>query len=178
MSEPKAVGGTDYTQAIRGLASPDSWCESARSLAAAGERRALIPLLEAYESPIEGGKRCLLEAMEQLDAGNAAHKLFESDDPRQRVYALRLMELFGSDGHLPVLVRALSDSADGVRSQARRALTNQEWTSAWEAAVINLLESTDPETLRMATELLKRRNSAASRAALQAHGAASRTADD
>ena len=74
MTEPKAVGETDYTQAIRGLASPDSWCESARSLAAAGERRALIPLLEAYESPIEGGKRCLLEAMEQLDAGNVQHR--------------------------------------------------------------------------------------------------------
>lgn len=171
MTEPKAVGGTDYAQAIRGLASRDSWCEAARALAASGDRRALVPLLEAYESPIEGGKRCLLEAMEQLDAGNAAHKLFVSDDPRQRVHALRLMELFGSDAHLPILVRALSDSADGVRSQARRTLTNQEWTAAWEAVMIKLLDGTDPDTLRMATECLKRRNSAAARAALQSHGA-------
>jgi HEAT repeat protein len=155
---------------IRGLSSPDTWCEVAKALAAAGEHRAIVPLLNAYESPIEGGKRCLLEALEELDAGGAAAGLFETNDARQRVQALRLVELFGSDRHLSLLARALSDPADGVRAQARRALVNQEWTGPWEAAMISLLGDNDPQTQEMAVDSLRRRNSAASTAALRAHG--------
>lgn len=159
-----------YDEAVRRLSAPSTWCEAARALASAGDRRALIPMLEAYESPIERGKRCLLEAMDRLGARDAADDLYQQGDPRQRSNAVRLMELFGSDRHLPTLIRALSDQADGVRAQARRAIVNQEWTNAWEAAIIQLLDSTDPQTQRIALESLRRRDSAAAKAALQSHG--------
>ena len=158
-----------FEEAVRRLSAPSSWCEAARVLAAIGDRRALIPLLEAYESPIEGGKRCLLEAMDELGAKDAAAEFYQGD-ARQRSNAVRLMELFGSDRHLPTLMRALSDPAEGVRAQARRAIVNQEWTNAWEATMIPLLDSKDPQTQRIALESLRRRNSAAANAALLAHG--------
>lgn len=159
-----------YEEAVRELSAPSTWCKAARALALAGDRRALIPLLEAYETPIEGGKRCLLEAMDELGAKDAAAELYRQGDARQRSNAVRLMELFASDQHLPTLMRALSDQAVGVRAQARRAIVNQEWTNAWEAALIQLLDSKDPETQRMAIESLRRRNSVAANAALQSHG--------
>ena len=148
----------NYEDAIRRLSAPSTWCEAARALALNGDRRALIPLLEAYESPIEGGKRCLLEAMEELGAKDGAAELYKQGDARQRSNAVRLMELFGSDQNLPTLMRALSDEAVGVRVQARRAIVNQEWTKAWEAAMMQLLDSKDPETRRIARESLQRRN--------------------
>ncbi len=160
----------DYEEAVRRLSAPSTWCEAARALALAGDRRAVMPLLEAYESPIEGGKRCLLEAMNELGAGDAAAELYQQGDARQRSNAVRLIELFGSDRHLPTLMRALSDQAEGVRVQARRAIVNQEWTNAWEAVMIQLLDSTDPPTQLIALESLRRRNSAAAKAALQLHG--------
>src|SRR5438045_1975469 len=101
----------NFEEAVRGLTSPQTWCQAAATLARLGDRRALRPLLDAYETPIEGGKQCLLEAMDRLGAGEAAATLFKGD-PRQRSQAVRLMELFSSDRHLPLLVRALSDPAD------------------------------------------------------------------
>src|SRR6266852_3409033 len=106
-----------FVEAVRKLSDPSTWCEAARALALAGDRRALIPLLEAYESPIEGGKRCLLEAMDELGAKDAAAELYQQGDARQRSQAVRLMEMFGSDRHLPTLMLALSDEAEGVRVQ-------------------------------------------------------------
>src|SRR5256712_6383353 len=164
------VPAMSHDEAVRQLSAPSTWCQAARALVTGGDRRALIPLLEAYETPVEGGKRCLLDAMKALGATEAASGLFETQDPRQRIQALRLMELFGSDKHLPLLVRALSDREGGVRAQARQAITNQEWTNSWEVAMIQVLDSKDPETQKMAVEALRRRNSAASNAALQSHG--------
>lgn len=143
---------SDYGEAIRELASPHTWCGAARKLADIGDPRALIPLLEAYESPIEGGKRCLLEAMEALGATEEGPKLFNGD-PRQRSLALRMMELFGNDRHLPVLVRALSDPAEGVRAQARQALAHQKRTAAWTAVITQLADADDPKTRAFALEL-------------------------
>lgn len=158
-----------FEEAVRELSAPSTWCKAAGALVSSGDRRALIPLLDAYESPVEGGKRCLLEAMEALGAQEAAGELY-SGDPWQRTRALRLMELFGSDRQLPILERALSDPAEGVRSQARRSLLNQQRTGAWEATMIRLLDSTDPQTQRLALESLSSRNSVAAKAALQSHG--------
>src|ERR1700704_6063518 len=109
-----------FEDAVRELASPQTWCKAARALASRGDRRALLPLLDAYESPVEGGKRCLLEVMDELGASEAAGAFYDHGDPRQRGQAVRLMELFPSDQHLPRLSRALSDSAEGVRIEARR----------------------------------------------------------
>jgi HEAT repeat protein len=163
-------GRIDYGEALRGLATSQTWCKAAKTLVDIGDRRALIPLLEAYETPIEGGKRCLLDAMEALGATAAAAELFNGD-LRQRSQALRLMELFASDRHIPLLLTAVSDPAEGVRSQARRALANQERTGPWEAAMIQLLDNNDPKTRAMAIEALRERKSAAARHALESHGA-------
>jgi len=145
-----------YEDAVRELASPQTWCKAARALAARGDRRALLPLLDAYESPVEGGKRCLLEAMDELRASDAAADLYDRGDPRQRGQAVRLMELFPGDQHLPRLTRALSDSAEGVRIEARRAIVNQERTQSWKAAMTELLESPDAGIRRLAEESLAR----------------------
>lgn len=141
-----------YEKALQALRSPHTWCSAAKRLVAIGDRRALMPLLEAYESPIEGGKRCLLEAMDHLGATEAAATLFEGD-ARQRSLALRLMELFGSDRDLPVLIRALTDPADGVRAQARQALAHQKRTNAWKTAISRLVDADDPKTRTFALEL-------------------------
>src|SRR2546422_10902113 len=101
--------------------------------------------------------------MKALGATEAASGLFETQDPRQRIQALRLMELFGSDKHLPLLVRALSDREGGVRAQARQAITNQEWTNSWEVAMIQVLDSKDPETQKMAGQDPQEAKAAASK---------------
>jgi HEAT repeat protein len=159
-----------FEQAINQLRSPRTWCQAAEALVSRGDRRALLPLIEAYETPIEGGKRCLLEAMAQLGARDEAQTLFEKGDAEQRWRAVQLMRLFESDRHLPALQRALADDDAAVREEARVAIVNQEWTDAWEAAMIQLLESDDPQTRALAVESLTRRDSDTSRAALQQRG--------
>ncbi len=145
----------EYEQAVRQLTSPHHWCEGAEALVRLGDRRALVPLLEAYETPVEGGKRCLLEAMDKLGAREAAADLYASS-PEQRWEALRLMELFGSDSHLSLLQQALSDADPRIRAQARDALVNQQRTPGWKRAMTEMLDSADPEIQRLAANALGR----------------------
>ena len=143
----------DYDQAIGQLKSPRHWCEGAGALVRLGDRRALVPLLQAYETPVEGGKRCLLEAMDQLGAKEAAADLY-ANSPERRWEALRLMELFGSDTHLPLLRQALGAGEPRLRAQARDALVNQERTASWKRVMTDLLDSPDPEIRGLATTAL------------------------
>src|SRR5919204_6858708 len=145
METAKETKRASFEEALQGLRSPRTWCQAADRLVALGDRRALLALLDAYETPIEGGKRCLLEAMDRLGATEAAAELF-TGDARQRAQAVRLMELFASDRHLPVLMRAISDPSEAVRIQAREALVNQERTERWRAAMVKLRQDADEET--------------------------------
>lgn len=159
-----------YEAAVDELKSPQTWCKGAKALAKLGDRRALIPLVEAYGSPVEASKRCLLDAMEELGARDAAAGLYEKGTTtEQRWRALHLMRLFESDAHLPILMRAITDANADIRAQARQSIVNQEWTDAWEKTMIQLLDSRDADARKLATESLTRRDSDSSRAALQTH---------
>jgi hypothetical protein len=57
-----------YDEAVRLLASPATWCRGASQLTGLKDTRALVPLMRAFESPVEAEKLCLAEAMEALAA--------------------------------------------------------------------------------------------------------------
>jgi hypothetical protein len=149
----------DYDTAVKALGSPSTWCDGAGALAAAGERRALADILRAYESRHEGGKMCLLDAMATLGAKDVAHEWFERGGDERRA-AVRLMELFADDAHLPFLARAARDAAADAElaKRARHALTVQKQTAAWRAVELELLEADDAALRDDAVRALGRRH--------------------
>lgn len=153
--------------AIELLKSPETWCRGADMLAKQGDKRALLPLLGAYEARIEGSRACLLNAMEALNAVQGAADLFAQ--PETRRLAVHLMELFPDESHLDRLVSAVADADPGVRAQARRSLITQKQTPAWEAAMIGLLQTGDAQMQEAAAKSLARRKSDAAQQALQAY---------
>jgi HEAT repeat protein len=157
---------TDYEEALELLKYPATWCEGADILVEIGDRRALIPLVRAYETPVEASKVCLLDAMDALDAPHAALVLCVSEDPEERRMAVHLMELFSDVVFLPALEHALHDSSSEVRRQARRSLRCQPQTTAWEALMVRLLESEDEEIRVEAIHSLARRRTETVRRAL------------
>jgi hypothetical protein len=132
---------------LQRLAVPETWCAAAEELARRGDRDALGPLLRAYEQPWEASKVCLLDAMAELGAQEAAAELIASPQSDERVMAARLMDLLPAEAHLDALERAVTDPVPAVRAQARIALEHQRRTAAWRAALERLAASPD-ESLR------------------------------
>jgi HEAT repeat protein len=158
----------DFDAALEALRYPQSWCAGARLLARHGDVRALVPLMEAYERPVEADKVCLLDAMDALGAEAQAAALYRSDSAERRRLAVHLMELFPAEAHLPALERAVTEESPAVRRQALRSLRCQLQTPAWEAVMVGLLEADDGQARAQAIESLARRRSDRARQALQA----------
>jgi len=159
---------SDYDEALELLKYPATWCEAAETLAEIGDRRALVPLVRAYETPVEASKVCLLDAMDVLDAAHAALVLCVSEDPEERRLGVHLMELFSNEVFLPALEHTVHDPSPEVRRQARRSLRCQPQTPAWEAVSVRLLDSTDEEVRAQAVQSLARRHTETARRALAA----------
>lgn len=158
----------DYDTAVAQLKTPQTWCLGAKRLAQLAERRALVPLLTAYEKPIESSKLCLLDAMEALGPTAGARELYERHQAAERRLGVHLMELFPSEEFLPVLEIAVADSDEAVRAQARHSLACQVQTPKWEALLLRLLEAADEQGRIQAIESLSRRRGEVVRKALTA----------
>lgn len=126
-------------EALQQLTHPDTWCNGAAWLAEASDRTALVPLMQAYEIPLEANRVCLLDAMHTLDAETEAHQLFAQGTNEEQRLALHLMELFPSPVHLPLLEQALSHGEVAIVQQALRSLRLQKQTPEWEALLFSLL---------------------------------------
>ncbi len=159
----------DYQTAINQLRYPEQWCQAAQALTVLGDRRALIPLLQAYETPTEISKLCLLDALEELNAGLAAPELLAHGNATERRWAMHLMELFPNPAYLPYIEQAVADTEPQVRQQARRTLAVQKQTPDWEALLIRLLSSGDRETQTQAFRSLSRRRTETAQTALKEH---------
>jgi len=165
-SKARSDSSVDYQTAIESLRYPEQWCQAAKVLTELGDRQALIPLLQAYETPTETNKVCLLDAMEDLGAQSVAHEMFEQGQASERQRAMYLMELFPDETHLPLIEQAMSDQEPAVRQQARQTLTLQLQTPAWENLLIRLLKTGDLETRTQAIQSLARRHTTSARQAL------------
>jgi HEAT repeat protein len=154
-------------EALRLLGDSERYCEGARALARLGDRKALLPLAQAYER-LEGlPKRCLIEAMQDLDGASASEELFRADDASVRRAAVLLMRLVPDERHLAPLQEALADGDAHVRWHARRAIAAQPRTEAWEEVLVGLLETGEPATRARAAECLADRRSERVRVALE-----------
>jgi HEAT repeat protein len=161
-----------YDEAIQMLQSPSSWVKAAATLVQLGDRRAILPLLSAYELPAEGvNKLCLAEALRALASDDAIRLLAVSRKAAERRAAVRLMRLFAHESHLDHLERAIADLNVEVRNEARRAIAAQPQSESWELAVTRMLNATDVETRAQAIECLGTRGSATAMESLRAHGA-------
>jgi hypothetical protein len=159
----------DYETAVDLLQAPETWCQGATFLAQSGERRALVPLLRAYEKGYEGARGCLLDALEALEPLAGAHELFSSSSQDEQRMAVHLMELFPDESHLPRLEQAVTSDYSPLRLQAARTLVTQKQTPAWERLMIRLLDAPDDRLRQWIIEGLGycRRDSA--RQALRTH---------
>lgn len=161
-----------YDEAIQMLQSPSSWARAAATLAQLGDRRAILPLLQAYELPAEGvNKLCLAEALRALASEDAVRLLAVSRHAAERRAAVRLMRLFAHESHLDRLERAVADRSLAVRSEARRAIAAQPQSPTWELAITRMLSASDEETRAQAIDCLGARRSATAIESLRAHGA-------
>jgi len=152
------------------LASPRTWCTGAKRLAALKDKRALMPLMRAFESRAEAEKLCLADAMEALGGEAEARTLIASSAADERRVAMRLMLLFGSDQQLPFLRdAALKDPEPALRTHALSALRQQRRTSSWEAIVAELLGQPSPELRGWAIDCLAESRADSTRAKLAAH---------
>ena len=158
----------DFESAVAHLQTQETWVDGAAALARLGDRRGLLPLMRAYESRAEGGRRCLHDAMDALGGAAAARELIVSADVEERRVGAHLMQLFPDGGHIAPLAAAGSDPDEHVRRQALRALAGQRQTEAWEAAVVKLIDAADPEVRIAAAGCLEHRRTSAARQALRA----------
>lgn len=155
-----------YEYGLELLKYPISWCEAADILIEIGNRSAIIPIMRAYEMPVEVSKVCLLDAMDALDAVRAALIYFDSESIEEKRLAVHMMELFSNEVFLPALENAIHDPNPEIRSQARRSLACQMQTPAWEVIMIRLLDVEEEETRAQAIKSLARRRSGQARFAL------------
>jgi len=161
---------TTYNEAVGLLASPKTWCTGANQLAALKDARALVPLMRAFESPVEAEKLCLADAMEALGGEVEARKLIASRDLDERRVALHLMILFSSDEQLPSLRdAALKDPDADLRTRALDALRQQHQTPKWEGIVGDLLGQPNTELRGWAIDRLAAHGGDSARAKLAAH---------
>ncbi len=157
-----------YDKALSLLGSPDTWCRGADDLARSGDAAMIVPLLRAYETRVEGGKLCLLDAMDVLGAKAASHPLYDGPGADDRRMALHLMGLFADDAHLPLLEASAGAADEAVRRQAIRSIATQVQTEAWEAAMIRLLSAEPLDARTQAVTSLGKRRTDTARAALPA----------
>ena len=142
-----------FEEALLLLDTPASLCDGARRLAELGDRRALVPLCQAYERRREQSGACVIEALETLGGPAAAAALARSDEAAERAAGLRLLQLFPDEDQLGLLEQALgSDDAD-VRRRAGEALRSQWRTPAWRAAVERAAGSPHEDVRRAAAAL-------------------------
>ncbi len=161
-----------YDDAVKLLASPKTWCDGARRLTQLKDPRAILPLLRAYDQPVEAEALCLAEAMEALGAEAAAHKLVASKLTDERAAGLRLMIVFGSDDHLPYLRDvALKDPDPAIRERALEALQRQPQTATWEGTIAAFLTQPDEPLRGWAIDRLIQHNSESTWARVRAHAA-------
>ena len=69
---------TSYDKAIEKLRPHKTWCEGARELVAIGAPKAVVPLVHAYETPVEG--LWFVGAQSQSGAGlnNVMHGVWQA----------------------------------------------------------------------------------------------------
>jgi HEAT repeat protein len=160
---------SQYERAVAELERAESWCRGARTLARLGDTRAIFPLVEAMNRPVEADKGCLYSALEKLGARQRARTLAESADASERAVAVRLMELFSGEEQLAPLERiAGTDSGASLRRAAAHTLGLQKQTAAWEATMVRLLEADDPQVRAEVIESLAMRYTESARQALRA----------
>ncbi|MAS38292.1 MAG: hypothetical protein CL610_30120 [Anaerolineaceae bacterium] len=159
----------DYSAAVEQLKSPSTWCKGAAALAEIGESQALVPLMQAYETPGEASRGCLLDAMDALDPVAGALEMVNADDDEVRRLGVHLMELFPDERYLEMLERMITRETGPVHRQALRTLTTQYQTAAWEAIVARLLASDDLDVRTMAVDHLARRTTDSAADALRSH---------
>jgi hypothetical protein len=166
----KQTRSAGYEDAVKLLGTPATWCQGAELLVKLADRQALVPLMRAYKARAEANKLCLYEAMEILGGEKEARNLIAHDDPDVRLLGIRLMNLFPSDEHLPLLANAARDDRDeSVRAEAINSLGLQKQTPGWEALMIPLLESPDEKLRSAAEENLSSRDTDSARQALSEH---------
>jgi HEAT repeat protein len=159
-----------YDEAVRLLASPKTWCRGASQLTGLKDTRALVPLMHAFESPMEAEKLCLAEAMEALGGEAEARKLIGSTDAGERRVAMHLMILFSSDEQLPYLRdAALGDPDPELRKRAFDALRQQRQTGKWEGIVADLLGQPDATVRGWAIDRLAAHGGDSARARLSTY---------
>lgn len=158
-----------YEDAVKLLKNPAHWTEGAKILTKLADPRAVIPLLEAYEMPIEGGdKLCLAEALQAIAGQSVLDMLSQAKDENERRAALRLRRLFASRDHLDAIEKGLSDQSPLVRQEASRALLSQPQDERWEHAMAKMLDAEDGESRYRALSGLSKRKSPFARAAVEA----------
>jgi hypothetical protein len=166
----KKAAMSKYDDAVRLLASPKTWCEGAKQLVQQKDPRAILPILHAFDQPVEAETLCLFEAMEALGAEAAGPKLLASKLPDERVAGLRLMVIFTSNHHLPLLRDvALNDPDPAMRERALDALRRQEQTTAWEDTIATFLALPDEQLRGWAIDRLIEHNGESTWRRVRAH---------
>jgi hypothetical protein len=174
----KKVPMSKYDEAVALLSSAKTWCDGATKLTALKDRRALVPLMHAYEQPVEAEKLCLADAMEALGGEVEARTLIASKDPDERAVALRLTILFSSDDQLPALREvALRDPEERLRARALDALKQQHQTKAWEELVAGFLALPDEKLRAWAIDRLIQHDSDSTWQRVRDHQAREPSAD-
>lgn len=124
-----------HEQALQALSSPETACDGATALAAAGDPASLLPIARAYAGRTEGGKACLLDALDKLGAATAVPGAWAAATTKDdRILVLQLASWFPSDAALPVIDAALADPDARTRFLVLRAIELQLRTPAWAAA--------------------------------------------
>jgi hypothetical protein len=169
---------TKYDDAVKLLAAPKTWCDGARQLATLKDKKALIPLMHAFESPSEADKQCLADAMETLGGEAEVRTLLASRTAGDRAVGIHLAVLFASDEQLAPLENVAQHDADAaLRDKARNALAQQKQTAKWEQLIAGYLAETDDTLRGWAIDLLIRHNGASSWKRVEDHLANEKNAE-
>jgi hypothetical protein len=166
----KANPSMTYDQAVALLQAPERWCDGAAALVKLGNRRAIGPLFRLVARTEEGlpDRSCVRDALDKLGARDEAVKLVTSADAADRRIGIQLIRECPAGSHMPILVRlALHDPDPDLRSLAARTLRTQKITTAWEIAMIALLDANDSDTRELAATSLQHRFGATILAALR-----------
>jgi hypothetical protein len=159
-----------YDDAVKLLARPATWCAGAKQLVALKNKRAIVPIVLAFERPVEADKACLGDAIDLLGGAEQAPQLIASKDATERRVAIHLMILYSSDDNLePLDAIARRDPDLALRQRARDALAQQGQTAKWERVIAGYLAVPDDAVRGWAIDLLIRRNAASSWQRLQDH---------
>lgn len=163
-----SADNTAFAAAVARLQAPETWCDGARALSAQRDPEALIPLLIAYETPVEVSKSCLLDAMATFDVKAGAMSLVGQSESEVRRRGFHLMELFANEAFLPALERGVGDPNPMICAQALSALASQHQTMAWETVMIRLLDAENVLVRGSVIESLRHRGTPTAKAALRA----------